>query len=93
MPNPELPLLLVVPLLLELLLTQPLPAPALCFRAPISVKETSSGEEGWDWEEGDCVWYPLEGLPGLGLALPVDPAYKMTLPPKKTGMEEKEDHY
>ncbi len=55
--------------------------PALCFNAPISVKVTSSGDEGWECEEGDCVWYPLEGLPGLGLALPEDPAYRMTPPP------------
>lgn len=40
--------------------------------APRSVKETSSGDEGW--EDGDWVWYPLDGLPGLGLALPVEPA-------------------
>lgn len=55
--------------------------PALCFNAPISVKVTSSGDEGWDWEEGDWVWYPLEGLPGLGLALPEEPAYRITPPP------------
>lgn len=51
------------------------------FRAPISVKVTSSGDEGWECEQGDWVWYPLEGLPGLGLALPEDPAYRMTPPP------------
>lgn len=62
------------PLLLWLEDPVPQPTPALCFRGPISVKEKSSGEDGWDWEEGDWVWYPLEGLPGLGLALPVDPA-------------------
>lgn len=53
-----------------------------CFRTPISVKVTSSGDEGWECEEGDCVWYPLEGLPGLGLELPDDPAYRMTPPPE-----------
>lgn len=50
------------------------PPVPLCFRTPISVKDTSSGDEGWELEEGDWVWYPLEGLPGLGLALPEDPA-------------------
>ncbi len=59
---------------------------ALCFNAPISVKVTSSGDEGWECEEeGDCVWYPLEGLPGLGLALPEEPAYRMTPPPADRG--------
>lgn len=29
---------------------------ALCFRAPISWKETPSGDEGCEWEEGDWVW-------------------------------------
>lgn len=52
----------------------------LCFRVPISVKVTSSGEDGWECEEGDWVWYPLEGLPGLGLALPVELAYRITPP-------------
>lgn len=56
---------------------------ALCFNAPISVKVTSSGDEGWECEEGDCVWYPLEGLPGLGLALPEEPAYRITPPEEK----------
>lgn len=59
--------------------------PALCFSAPISVKVTSSGDEGWECEEGDCVWYPLEGLPGLGLELPEEPAYRMTPPPADKG--------
>lgn len=54
---------------------------ARCFSAPISVKVTSSGDEGWECEEGDCVWYPLEGLPGLGLELPEEPAYRITPPP------------
>lgn len=58
--------------------------PALCFNTPISVKVTSSGEDGWECEEGDCVWYPLEGLPGLGLELPEEPAYRMT-PPANEG--------
>lgn len=49
-----------------------------CLRGPISWKETVSGEEGCEWDEGDWVWYPLEGLPGLGLALPEEPAYKIT---------------
>ena len=56
---------------------------ALCFSTPISVKVTSSGDEGWECEEGDCVWYPREGLPGLpglGLPLPEEPAYRMTPP-------------
>lgn len=61
-----------------------LPPPALCFNTPISVKVTSSGEDGWECEEGDCVWYPLEGLPGLGLELPEEPAYRMT-PPANEG--------
>lgn len=51
-----------------------------CLRGPISWKETVSGEEGCEWDEGDWVWYPLEGLPGLGLALPEEPAYKITPP-------------
>ena len=52
----------------------------LCFNSPISVKVTS-GDEGWDWHEGDWVWYPLDGLPGLGLELPEEPAYRITPPP------------
>ena len=52
----------------------------LCFNAPISVKATS-GDEGWDWQEGDWVWYPLDGLPGLGLELSEEPAYRITPPP------------
>lgn len=55
----------------------------LCLNAPISVKVTSSGDEGWECEQGDCVWYPLEGLPGPGLELPEEPAYRMT-PAKHT---------
>lgn len=64
-----------------------LPPPAPCFNTPISVKVTSSGEEGWECAEGDCVWYPLEGLPGLGLELelPEEPAYRMTPPSANKG--------
>ncbi len=58
----------------------PPPCSPLCFTAPISWKETPSGDEGCEWEEGDWVWYPLEGLPGLGLALLDEPAYKITPP-------------
>lgn len=61
--------------------TLPLPWSLLCFSTPISWKETPSGDEGCEWEDGDCVWYPLDGLPGLGLALPDEPAYRMTPPP------------
>ena len=53
----------------------------LSFNAPISVKVATSGDEGWDWHEGDWVWYPLDGLPGLGLELPEEPAYSITPPP------------
>lgn len=59
--------------------------PPLCFSAPISVKVTSSGDEGCECEDGDWVWYPLEGLPGLGLELPEEPAYRMTPPPAEKG--------
>lgn len=64
-----------------------MPPPARCFNTPISVKVTASGEDGWEWEEGDCVWYPLEGLPGLGLELelPEEPAYRITPPPANQG--------
>lgn len=51
-----------------------------------SVKVISSGEEGWERvEEGDWVWYPLDGLPGLGL--PEERAYRITPPVGKTETE------
>lgn len=68
----------------------PRPDSALCFRGPISWKEAPSGDEGCEWEEGDWVWYPLEGLPGLGLALPEEPAYRMT--PPGTAERERSSH-
>lgn len=48
----------------------------LCWRS----EGISSGEEGWDWEEGELVWYPLDGLSGLEL----EQAYKITPVPKHT---------
>lgn len=68
----------------------PLFSPLSLFRGPISGNETGSGDEGWEWEDrGDWVWYPLEGLPGLGLALPDEPAYSITPPGGQRGREER----